>query len=192
MINQPFAVVPALLSVLFYSFYSQIRCIALRVCKLRMGFSVPSIIWVGAELCKSQCNALAQLGPQKQNWEWLYSAQEKRRKWRWWVNFLSRAGGRHCFILAKDKNEKDQKNLRRKLVDYCPNRAITSNKPWNTETETTWIETHQSQVNMCFLRGPLRWLTEQKNPKFLWSLQNAQRDTTNLAIDRCHCHATKI
>ena len=35
---------------------------------------------------------------------------------------------------------------------------------------------------MCFLRGPLRWLTEQKNPKFLWSLQNAQRDTTNLAI----------
>ena len=36
---------------------------------------------------------------------------------------------RHCFILAKDKNEKDQKNLRRNLVDYCPNRAITSNKP---------------------------------------------------------------
>ena len=30
--------------------YSQIRCIALRVCKLRMGFSVPSITWVGAEL----------------------------------------------------------------------------------------------------------------------------------------------
>ena len=41
---------------------------------------------------------------------------------------------------------------------------------------------HQSQVNMCFLIGPLRWLTEQKNPKFLQSLQNAQRDITNLAI----------
>ena len=27
--------------------YGQIRCIVLRVCKLRMGFSVPSIIWVG-------------------------------------------------------------------------------------------------------------------------------------------------
>ena len=25
--------------------------------------------------------------------------------------------GRHCFILEKDKNRKDQKNLRRKLVD---------------------------------------------------------------------------
>ena len=36
---------------------------------------------------------------------------------------------------------------------------------------------HQSKVKMCFLRGPLRWLTEQKNPKFLWSLQNAKHDT---------------
>ena len=36
------------------------------------------------------------------------------------MDFLSRAGGRHCFILARDKNKKDQKNLRRKLVDYCP------------------------------------------------------------------------
>ena len=35
---------------------------------------------------------------------------------------------------------------------------------------------------MCFLRGPLRWLTEQKNPKFLRSLQNAQRHKTNLAV----------
>ena len=34
----------------------------------------------------------------------------------------------------------------------------------------------------CFLRGPLRWLMEQKKPKFPRSLQNSQRDTTNLAI----------
>ena len=44
----------------------------------------------------------------------------KNRKSWWWVDFLSRAGGRHCFILARDKHKKDQKNLRRKLVDYCP------------------------------------------------------------------------
>ena len=50
---------------------------------------------------------------------------------------------------------------------------------------------HQSQVNMCFLRGPLTWLTEQKNPKFLWSLQNAQRDTTNLAITGQSLHMLK-
>ena len=39
---------------------------------------------------------------------------------------------------------------------------------------------------MSFLIGPLRWLTEQKNPKFLRSLQTAQRDITNLAII-CTC-----
>ena len=43
------------------------------------------------------------------------------------------------------------------------------------------------QVNMCFLRSPLSWLMEQKNPKFLWSLQNAQRDTTNFAIRSIRC-----
>ena len=32
------------------------------------------------------------------------------------MDFLSRAGGRYCFILEKDKDRKDQKNLR-KLVD---------------------------------------------------------------------------
>ena len=42
---------------------------------------------------------------------------------------------------------------------------------------------YQSQVKVCFPRGPLRWLPEQKNPKFLWSLQNAQHNTTNLAIN---------
>ena len=31
-----------------------------------------------------------------------------------------------------------------------------------TQKQTKWIEMHQSQVNMCFLRGPLRWLMEQK------------------------------
>ena len=40
----------------------------------------------------------------------------------------------------------------------------------------------QSQGNICFQRGPLRWLMEQKNPNFLWSLQNTQCDTMNLAI----------
>ena len=32
------------------------------------------------------------------------------------MGILSGAGGRHCFILEKDKNKKDQKNLRRKPV----------------------------------------------------------------------------
>ena len=60
-----------------------------------------------------------------------------------------------------------------------------------TQEQTDWIEMHQSQVNMCFLRGLLRWLTEQKNPKFLWSLQNVQRDTMNLAITGQSLHMLK-
>ena len=35
-----------------------------------------------------------------------------------------------------------------------------------------------------FPKRSARRLTELKNPKFLWSLQNAQRDTNNLAICR--------
>ena len=67
-----------------------------------------------------------------------------------------------------------------------------SNKRWNMK-QTKQIKIHQSQitktrtfelvqVNMCFLWGPLRWLTEQKNPKFLWILQNAHCDTMNFAV----------
>ena len=36
------------------------------------------------------------------------------------MEFLLRAGGRHCFILARDKNKKDHKKLRRELVNHCP------------------------------------------------------------------------
>ena len=49
------------------------------------------------------------------------------------MDFLSRAGGRHCLILAKDKNKKDQKNLRRKLVDYCPKQG--GSQATNLETQ---------------------------------------------------------
>ena len=56
---------------------------------------------------------LAQLGHQKQNREW-------QRKSQSWVEFLSRKGGRNCFILANDKNKKYWKNLWSKLVDYSP------------------------------------------------------------------------
>ena len=56
---------------------------------------------------------LTQLGPQKQNREW-------QRKSQSWVEFLSRKGGRNCFILANDKNKKYWKNLWSKLVDYSP------------------------------------------------------------------------
>ena len=59
-----------------------------------------------------------------------------------------RAGGRHCFILAKDKNKKDHKKLRRKLVDHClkqceKGRSQAANL--ETQKQTKWMEMHQSQ-----------------------------------------------
>ena len=125
------------------------------------------------------------LGPQNQNWEW-------RRQSRWWVEFLSRQGGRHWFILASDKNKKGQKNLRSKLADYCPNQdyhkqRTLKHRKNQTDRERP-ITNHKTwpfvlvQINVSFLKGLLRWLTEQTYPEFLRSLQNAQRDTTNLAV----------
>ena len=91
------------------------------------------------------------------------------------MDFLSKEVGRRCFILTSDKNEKDHKNLRSKLNQsiIARNRTIikqrrletrnqqngsrsTNHKPWPFELV---------QVNN-FLRGPLRWLTERKNPKY--------------------------
>ena len=98
--------------------YRQIRCIALRVSKLRMGFSVPSIIWVGAKLMQITMQRTRPAWLAKTKLRMTLDCSKQRKSWQW-VDFLSRAGGRHCFILARDKNKKDQKNLRGKLVDYC-------------------------------------------------------------------------
>ena len=150
-----------------------------------LGFSVLSIIWVGEGGLNSNHNVWTRppsSARKKKNWEW-------RRKWRWWVEFWSSEGGRHCFIRASDKNKKDQRSLRSKLVDYSPKQ----DDHLETWKQTQRIEIHQSQitnmtfellqVNMCYLRAPLRWLTEQKNPKLLPSFQNEQRDTTNFAVN---------
>ena len=62
------------------------------------------------------------------------------------------------FILARDKNKEDHKKLRRKKVDHCPKQCETERSQaanLETQKQTKWIEMHQSQVNMCFLRGPL-------------------------------------
>ena len=66
-----------------------------------------------------------------------------------------------------------EENLSQLLPETGRSRATNL----KTQKKTKWIKMHQSKVKMCFLRGPLRWLTEQKNPKFLWSLQNAKHDT---------------
>ena len=93
--------------------------------------------------------------------------------------------GRYCFILARDKDKKDHKKLRRKLVDHCPKQNETGRSEeanLETQKQIKWIEMHQSQVNMGFLERSTKNIDGTENPKFLRSLQNGQRDTTNLAI----------
>ena len=133
---------------------SQIRWIALRVYKLRMGFSVPSIIWVGAEFM--------QITMQRTRPAW--PAKTKPRM------------TLDCARIAKE--------IAMMSGLFVESRGQTLLYSWKKKKtrigkiKTKWIEMHKSLVKICFLRGPLRWLTEQKNPKFLWRLQ--QRAENNL------------
>ena len=152
-------------------------------CKLQrdLAFSVRSIISVGAGLMQVTM-------------QYAYPAWPAKTKQRM-VKEIAMATG--IFVKRRRKTLlysckwQEYTQLEKKLVDYSPkqddhkqwtfkhrnkpNRSKSTNhKPWPLEL---------IQVNMCFLRGPLRWLTEQKHPNFLRSLQNAvQSNTTNLAV----------
>ena len=76
-------------------------------------------------------------------------------------------------IIARNRTITKQRTLQRETNETDRNPLITNHKPWFFELVP---------INICFLRGSLRWLTEQKNPKFLRSLQNTQRDTTNFGF----------
>ena len=104
------------------------------------GFSVLSIIWVGVELMQITTQRTRPAWPAKTKLRMTLNCWRIAKKSRWWVEFLLRAGGTHCFLLASDKYKKDHKKLRRKLIDHClkltvrSNWVITSSEPWNTET----------------------------------------------------------
>ena len=100
----------------------------------------------------------SQLGPQKQK-RITQDCSRIAKGIAMTSGILVESGGRHCFILPRDNNKKNQKNLRRKLPETGRSQATNL----ETQKQTERIEMHQSQVNMCFLRGLLRWLTEQKN-----------------------------
>ena len=90
-----------------------------------MGFSVPSIIRVKAGL--TQITMVTCWPSLAENDSRL---RRKGRKSRWRVDFLSKEGDRRCFILASDKNEKDQKNLRNSYPRLLPETGRSqSNEP---------------------------------------------------------------
>lgn len=84
--------------------------------------------------------------------------------------FLSNEGGTQT--LASDKNKKDHKHLRRKLlkpvVDYCQKQNDHKQRTFKLKTKTKKTDRNRTitnhrlrpsefqQVKMCFLRGLLR------------------------------------
>ena len=120
--------------------------------------------------------------------------KNSERKSRWWLVFCRGKEADVASFLQVAKIRNIRKICEADLISrlFPETGRSQSNEPWNTKQTKTDrnppIKNHKPwpfelvQVNMCFLRGPLRWLTEQKNPKFLRSLQNAQGDTTNFAI----------
>ena len=98
-----------------------------------------------------------------------------------WRPFSRAPFGRHYCAFHKHANSKVQKpplQLRFSLPSIII--MITSNEPWNTETHKTdrnpLITNHKPwpfelvKVNVCFLRGPLRWLTAAKTAIVSWLL----------------------
>ena len=68
--------------------------------------------------------------------------------------------------------------------------TITSNEPWNTETQKHRkpITNHKPwpfetvKVKVCFLKGPLRWLTAAKNAIVSWLLNFRIRMSVKSAV----------
>ena len=110
-------------------FYSQIRCIALRVLQI-LGFLFRQSFEWGRGKCKSQHNALSHasfahasfaLKNKTENSSRLIENSKGNLGGEW--NFCRGEGDRLFFILASkvDICKKDQKHVRAKLVNYCPN-----------------------------------------------------------------------
>ena len=136
------------------------------------------------------------------------------------MDFLSnREGGRRCFILASDKNEKDRKNLRHETNKTDRNPPITNHnslaprpvrairvtrgglepsakseiavddweRAWNHKSWPSEL----AQVNMCFLRGMLRWLTEEENPKYAKRTARYNEFRYNKYLDKLSIHLVR-
>ena len=105
-------------------FYSHIRCIALHVCKLRMGFSVPSNIWVGPELMLITMQRTRPAWPAKTK---LRMTVDCSRIAIWQEADIA-------LFFQETRIRKIRKIFEENWSTIARNRAITSNEPWKTET----------------------------------------------------------
>ena len=154
--------------------YSQIRCIALRVCKLRMGFSVPSIIWVGVELMQITMQRTRPAWPAKNKIENdRKNDQEQRRNRDDEWNF--------CWGQEADIALFLQETRIKKIIKSFEGRAITSSEPWNTETNKVDRNTPITSKH-AFSKRSAKMNDGTEKPKLPSKFQTAQRDTTNFPI----------
>ena len=145
--------------------FSQIRCIAQRVCKLRMGFSVPSIIWVGVELMQITRQRTRPAWPAKTKSRMTLNCSKIGNE----IALMSGIfveGRRQTLLYSCKRQYEISEKSSKKTSQLLPETGRSQATNLETQKQTKWIEIHRSQVNMRFLRGPLRWMTEQKNPNF--------------------------
>ena len=94
-------------------------------------------------------------------------------KWQEWERSEKSAKQLSAFI-ARNRTITKQRTLKHETNKTDRNPPITNHKPGPFELV---------QVNMCFLRGPLRWLREQKTQNSL-EVCKTHSDKTNFAVKR--------
>ena len=63
---------------------------------------------------------------------------------------------RGLFVDGKRKEQEISEKFSKKTSRLLPETGRSQATNLETQKQTKWIEMHQSQVKMCFLRGPLR------------------------------------
>ena len=113
--------------------YSQIHCITLHVCKLSMGFSFLSIIWVGVELMQITMQYTRPAWPE--NDPKLLKNSEGNHNDQW--NFCQGQEADIALFLQETRKRKIIKSFEENktiLPKTVRSRAITSSEHWKTET----------------------------------------------------------
>ena len=144
----------------FRWFYSQIRCILRCAFANFEGYSVTSIIWVRGSINHNATHSPSMACKNKtENDSRLVGNSKGNRDDGW--NFCREQEADIALSLQETRirSEKPSKKTGQ-LLPKTGRLQATNHTNLETQEQTQWIEMHQSQVNMCFLRGPIGWLTE--------------------------------
>ena len=134
--------------------------------RFRLGFSVPSIIWVGVELMQITMQRTRPAWPSKTKLRMTPDCSRTAKD----IAMMSRlfVEGSGKTLLYSCENKKDRKNLRKKLV---------RNKQLKVDRNALITSKH------VFSKRSATVIDGTEKPKIpFWSMENVQRDAMNLAI----------